>query len=86
MERRRPTAQGWGRPVDDVLYVAIAGALALYLVIGVVAWAWMAVRQIEAPAAFTTTITTVAGGLIGLLAPLRPSWHGSSDRSDPTPD
>lgn len=62
---------GRDRGIEEWLYVGIAGALILYLVIGVVAWAWMIVEGIAAPAAFTTVLSTIAGGLIGILSPIK---------------
>lgn len=56
--------------IQDWLYVIIVTALAVYLVIGVVVWAWMLVADVDAPGAFTTILSTIAGGLIGILAPL----------------
>lgn len=56
--------------IHDWLYVIIVTALAVYLVIGVVVWAWMLVSGVSAPGAFTTILSTIAGGLIGILAPL----------------
>jgi hypothetical protein len=57
--------------VQEWLHVVIVSALALYLVIGVVAWTWMIVRGIEAPDAFSTILAAIAGSLAGLLSPLR---------------
>jgi hypothetical protein len=56
--------------INDWLYVVIVGALALYLILGVIAWTWMLLNGISAPGAFTTVLSTIAGGLIGILAPL----------------
>lgn len=70
--RDRPTEIG------DWLHLLIVGALASYLVIGVVAWTWMLVAGIPAPAAFTTILSTIAGGLIGILAPIGRSRRGGS--------
>lgn len=58
--------------VNDWLYIAIVAALALYLVIGVIAWTWMLLTGVSAPDAFTTILSTIAGGLIGILAPIGP--------------
>lgn len=58
--------------INDWLYIAIVAALALYLVIGVIAWTWMLLTGVSAPGAFTTILSTIAGGLIGILAPLGP--------------
>jgi Na+/H+ antiporter NhaA len=64
--------------VDDWLYVVIVGALALYLIVGVIAWTWMLLTGVSAPGAFTTVLSTIAGGLIGILAPLGPRDRGRS--------
>ncbi len=58
--------------INDWLYIVIVGALALYLVIGVIAWTWMLLSDVSAPGAFTTILSTIAGGLIGILAPIGP--------------
>lgn len=62
------------RPSDlqEWLYVVIVGALATYFVIGIIAWTWMLLAGINAPEAFTTILSTIAGGLVGILAPLGP--------------
>lgn len=67
-----PVRQRRGAEFQDWLYVVIVGALAAYLVIGVVAWTWMLLAGIAAPASFTTILATIAGGLVGILAPLGP--------------
>lgn len=56
--------------IQDWLYVVIVASLAAYLVIGVVAWTWMILSGVSAPDAFTTILATIAGGLVGVLAPL----------------
>jgi Na+/H+ antiporter NhaA len=73
-QQRLAEAQDW-------LYVVIVSALALYLVIGVVMWSWMILAGVPAPGSFTTILSTIAGGLIGVLAPLgrRPSG-GATER------
>ncbi len=64
--------------LQDWLHVVIVTALASYLVIGVVAWTWMLLAGIDAPEAFTTILSTIAGGLVGILAPIgRTSGAGS---------
>jgi hypothetical protein len=57
--------------LQDWLYVIIVGALALYLVIGILAWTWMILAGISAPDAFTTTIAAVVGALAGMVTPLQ---------------
>jgi hypothetical protein len=64
--------------INDWLYVVIVGALALYLILGIIAWTWMLLNGISAPGAFTTVLSTIAGGLIGILAPLGPRDGGRS--------
>jgi hypothetical protein len=60
--------------IEDWLYVIIVASLALYLLIGVIAWTWMILTGIQAPGPFTTTIAATLGALAGVLTPLqRPS-------------
>jgi Na+/H+ antiporter NhaA len=60
--------------IEDWLYVIIVASLALYLLIGVIAWTWMILAGIDAPGPFTTTIAAVLGALAGIVTPLqRPS-------------
>jgi hypothetical protein len=49
--------------------VAIVGALGLYFVIGGVAWATFIYNGVPVPDSFTTILATIAGGLVGVLAP-----------------
>jgi hypothetical protein len=58
--------------VQEWLYLVIAVALALYLVIGVIAWTWMIFAGIEVPGAFGTILAAIVGSLAGILSPLRP--------------
>lgn len=57
--------------VQEWLYVVIVAALALYLVIGVIAWTWMILAGIPAPDAFATILAAIAGALAGIVAPLQ---------------
>jgi Na+/H+ antiporter NhaA len=60
--------------IEDWLYVIVVASLALYLLIGVIAWTWMILAGIDAPGPFTTTIAAVLGALAGIVTPLqRPS-------------
>lgn len=59
------------RGAQEWLYVIIVTALALYLVIGVVAWTWMILAGIPAPDAFTTVLAAIAGALAGIVTPLQ---------------
>jgi hypothetical protein len=78
--QRRPS----GPP--DRLYVAIVAALGLYFVIGGIAWTTFIYYGIAVPDSFTTILATIAGGLVGVLAPTggpaRPSPH-SQDQWPP---
>jgi hypothetical protein len=60
------------------LYAAIVGALGLYFVIGGVAWATFIYNGVPVPDSFTTILATIAGGLVGVLAP-----SGGSGRMPP---
>jgi hypothetical protein len=62
--------------MQEWLYVVIVTALALYLVIGVVAWTWMILAGIPAPDAFSTILAAIAGSLAGVLSPLRAPGDG----------
>jgi hypothetical protein len=64
--------------LPDWLYVAIVAALGLYFVIGAIAWASFIYNGIAVPDSFTTILATIAGGLVGVLAPT-----GGSARSSP---
>jgi hypothetical protein len=76
MERRKiEGAQEW-------LYLAIAMALALYLVIGVIAWTWMILAGVDVPPAFATILAAIAGSLAGVLSPLRPPGTSRSAATD----
>lgn len=69
------------RGMQEWLYVIIVGALAAYLVIGVVAWSWMILVGASTPEAFTTVLATIAGALAGVLSPLRaPGSGGEPER------
>jgi hypothetical protein len=74
--QRRPSA------LSDWLHVAIVVALGLYFVIGGIAWAVFVYNGVPVPDAFTTLLATIAGGLVGVLAPAggpaRPPSPGSS--------
>jgi hypothetical protein len=64
--------------LPDWLYLAIVAALGLYFVIGAIAWASFIYNGIAVPDSFTTILATIAGGLVGVLAPT-----GGSARSSP---
>jgi hypothetical protein len=70
------TSPSGPRGVQEWMYVLIVGALASYLVIGVLAWSWMILAGVETPDAFTTLLAAIAGALAGVLSPLRaPGQH-----------
>ena len=75
--QRRPNG------VPDWLYVAIVAALSLYLVIGGIAWAMFIYQGVPVPDSFATLLATIAGGLVGVLAPS--AGGGSSSRQDGPP-
>jgi hypothetical protein len=72
--QRRPSG------LPDWLYVAIVAALGLYFVIGGIAWASFIYNGIPVPDSFTTILATIAGGLVGVLAPTA----GPARSSEPT--
>jgi hypothetical protein len=55
--------------LPDWLYVAIVAALGLYFLIGAVAWVTFIYNGVAVPDSFTTILATIAGGLVGVLAP-----------------
>ncbi len=70
--------------VQEWLYVIIVGALALYLVIGVITWSWMILTGVAAPGAFTTVLAAIAGALAGIVTPLQgPPGRRDSGDADP---
>lgn len=66
------------RPAEGWLYAIVIGSLALYLVIGVIAWTWMILAGVDVPSGFTTVLSTIAGGLIGIVAPTGRAKNESS--------
>ncbi len=78
--QRRPSG------LPDWLYVAIVAALGLYFVIGGIAWATFIYNGVPVPDSFTTILATIAGGLVGVLAPSGGAGRPSSpERSDLPP-
>jgi hypothetical protein len=61
--QRRPSG------LPDWLYVAIVAALGLYFVIGGIALTTFIYNGTPVPDSFTTILATIAGGLVGVLAP-----------------
>jgi hypothetical protein len=64
MDRRIQGVQEW-------LYVVIVGTLALYLLIGLVVWAWLILTGRETPGAFATILAAIAGAFAGIVTPLQ---------------
>ncbi len=64
-------------PMEWLSFIIVV-TLALYLLIGLVAWVWMLFRpDIETPAAFGTVLAAIIGAFAGVLTPLRmPSGTG----------
>jgi len=54
------------------------GALGLYFIIGAIAWTTFIYNGIPVPDSFATILATIAGGLVGVLAPT-----GGQARSSP---
>lgn len=63
--------------VPDWLYMTIVAALGIYFVIGVIVWSIMILYGRAVPDSFATILATIAGGLVGKLAPA-----GFARRSD----
>jgi hypothetical protein len=82
--QRRPSG------LPDWLYVAIVAALGLYFIIGAIAWTTFIYNGIPVPDSFTTILATIAGGLVGVLAPTagpaRPSEPRREERPPPPAD
>ena len=70
--RQRPSG------IPDWLYVAIVAALGLYFVIGGIAWTMFIFNGIQVPDSFITILATIAGGLVGVLAPPTGGSGGSA--------
>jgi hypothetical protein len=64
--------------LPDWLYVLIVASLALYLLVGGVAWVVFTFQGIPMPEAFATILATIAGGLVGILAPTGIARAGGS--------
>jgi hypothetical protein len=73
--------------LPDWLYVGIVAALGLYFVIGGIAWAMFIYNGVAVPDSFTTILATIAGGLVGVLAPAagpaRSAEPGREERPSP---
>jgi hypothetical protein len=77
--QRRPSG------LPDWLYVAIVAALGLYFVIGGIAWATFIYNGVAVPESFTTILATIAGGLVGVLAPTASPGRSSEPRQEERP-
>ena len=71
--------------LPDWLYVAIVAALGLYFVIGAIAWVSFIYNGIAVPDSFTTILATIAGGLVGVLAPTAGPARSSEPRREERP-
>jgi hypothetical protein len=74
--QRRPTA------LPDWLYITIVAALGLYFVIGGIAWTMFIFNGVAVPDSFTTILATIAGGLVGVLAPSAGPARSSQPRQE----
>ena len=70
--------------LPDWLYVAIVAALGLYFVIGGIAWATFIYNGVDVPDSFTTILATIAGGLVGVLAPASGAGRSRQSGEEPT--
>jgi hypothetical protein len=77
--QRRPSG------LPDWLYGAIVAALGLYFVIGGIAWATFIYNGVAVPESFTTILATIAGGLVGVLAPTAGPPRSSEPRQEERP-
>jgi drug/metabolite transporter (DMT)-like permease len=77
--QRRPSG------VPDWLYVAIVVALGVYFVIGGIAWTMFIWNGLNVPDSFVTLLATIAGGLVGVLAPSAASGRSPQGRDDGRP-
>jgi hypothetical protein len=77
--QRRPSG------LPDWLYIAIVVALGLYFVIGAIAWTTFIYNGIPVPDSFATILATIAGGLVGVLAPTGGSGRSSQSSRDERP-
>ncbi len=65
--------------VPDWLYAGIVATLGTYFIIGGIAWTVFILNGVEVPDSFITLLATIAGGLVGVLAPTRGSGGSSQD-------
>ena len=77
--QRRPSG------LPDWLYIAIVAALGLYFVIGAIAWVTFIYNGIPVPDSFSTILATIAGGLVGVLAPTAGPARSSEPRGEERP-
>jgi hypothetical protein len=71
--------------LPDWLYVAIVVALGLYFIIGAIAWTTFIYHGITVPDSFTTILATIAGGLVGVLAPTAGATRSAPPGRDERP-
>ena len=76
--QRRPSG------LPDWLYVAIVAALGVYFIIGGIAWTMFIYNGVAVPESFTTILATIAGGLVGVLAPTGSGARASQPRGERT--
>ena len=80
MQLQRPP-----RNLPDWLYVAIVASLGLYFIIGAIAWTTFIYNGIAVPDSFATILATIAGGLVGVLAPTGGPTRSSQPRQEERP-
>jgi hypothetical protein len=77
--QRRPSG------LPDWLYVAIVAALGLYFVIGGIVWTMFIYNGIVVNESGTAILATIAGGLVGVLAPTAGPARSSEPRQEERP-
>lgn len=58
--------------IPDWLYMMIVASLGIYFVIGAIVWSILVFSGRQMPDSFATILATIAGGLVGKLAPVAP--------------
>ncbi|MGH8899046.1 MAG: hypothetical protein ACRDZ4_18975 [Egibacteraceae bacterium] len=58
--------------IPDWLYTVIVASLGIYFVIGAIVWSILVFTGRQMPDSFATILATIAGGLVGKLAPAVP--------------
>lgn len=65
--------------LEEWLYLIMVVALAVYFVIGGIAWVVLLLKGRDVPGAFATVLASVGGGLVGTLGSRLRSRSGPGD-------